>query len=469
MPLLPVSLSKRSNPARYKQGGSAACINCYIEEIGEDGKTPWAIYASDGLQGYASLDGADGGVRNAINVDGTLYVVAGLTLYSVNSAGAVTTLGSMSFSTTAPVYMERNRAATPDISIVCDGVMYNYKTSLAQVTDADLLAPTSLAFIDGYFIIGTANNTWQISAIDDGTAWDPLDTERADANPDAVVRVAALQRDAVIFGEVSTEFHRNTGAADFPFERVAAIDLGCLAPASVQSVDQTLAWIANDRTVRMLNGYQGVRISTHAIERLIEEVADYATIQSASWTRDGHTFYMLSSPDWTWIYDTITREWHERKSSGRSNWLISSVVEFAGKVIAGARDAPELYDMSRDYLDEAGTPLQMVATLPPVHAFPNPLTFNAVYIDAEKGVGTGTGATEDVDPEIVLKWSRDGGYTFGAQRALKLGQQGKRINRIHTHRLGQSTADGYVFQIEASTRTVRALYQLTADVEKDAA
>lgn len=469
MPLVPVTLANRTNPARYKQGGSVQCLNCYVETIGEDGKVPWAIYASDGLQGYAALDGATGGVRAMLNVDGVLYVVAGLTLYSVSEMGTVINLGSMSFSATAPVYIERNRRTVPDINIVCDGVMYNYRTSLALVSDVDLLAPTSLAFLDGYFIIGTANNQWQIGTLDDGQAWDALDQERADANPDGVVRVSALQRDAVILGERSTEFHRNTGAADFPFERVTAIDIGCLSPNSVATVDQTLAFVAHDRTVRMLQGYQARRISTHAVERDIENLDDFDSLWAMSWTRDGHTFYGLSSESWTWVFDTITGEWHTRKSDGRPNWIAATAVEFAGKVIVGDRDLGQLYEMGREFLDEAGTELKMVVTLPPVHAFPHPLTFNAVYIDAEKGVGTGTGEVQDVDPELVLRWSKDGGHTFGQQRSLKLGQQGKRITTIKTYRLGQSTVDGYVFQIECSTRTARALYQVVADIEKDAA
>ena len=68
--------------------------------------------------------------------------------------------------------------------IVCDGVMYYYRTSLSQVTDADLLAPLSLTVVDGIIIIGTAQNKWQAGDIDDASSWDPLSFQRADASPD---------------------------------------------------------------------------------------------------------------------------------------------------------------------------------------------------------------------------------------------------------------------------------------------
>ena len=57
---------------------------------------------------------------------------------------------------------------------MCDGVMYYYRTSLSQVTDADLLAPLSLTVVDRIIIIGTAQNKWQAGDIDDASSWDPL-------------------------------------------------------------------------------------------------------------------------------------------------------------------------------------------------------------------------------------------------------------------------------------------------------
>lgn len=472
MAIVPIALTSKSSPARYKQGGAAVLTNCFVEQIGEEGKTPWAIYACDGLQGFATAFGASGGIRAMLPVGSYLYFVAGTGMFRMSATGNVQLIGSMNISTTAPVYMARNRRETPDVAVVCDGLMYYYRTTFQQVTDVDLLAPVSLTFVDGYFVIGTTQNTWQIGAIDDASAWNGLDFERADSNPDDVVRVASLQRDAVIFGEVSTEFWRNTGAADFPFERVAANDIGCLAPDSVVTIDGTLAWVANDRTVRMLSGYDGRRISTHAIERDIESLANPETISATVWTKDGHTFYALTCDEWTWVYDTITGLWHTRRSTVDGvdllHWRINKVAEFAGLLIAGDRDDPNLYEMSATYADEAGNPIKMMATLPPVHAYPLRLTFNAVHLDVEKGGGVGVGAIEDVTPEMILRVSRDGGHTFAAERRLPVGKQGARTQRIRTHRLGQATPDGLVFQIEAPTRTVRALYQMQADVDREA-
>lgn len=458
-----IALGTRSNPARFKQGGSARLINFYAENAGEEGKVPWPIYAVDGLEGFANLDSANGGVRAAIVVNGVFYCVAGTRVYKVTAGGTVTLLGSMSISEDAPVYMARNRRSSPDIGIVCDGLMYYVRADvLTQVTDGDLLAPTSLSFVDGYFVIGTANNTWQIGAIDDASAWDALDYTRADANPDAVVVVSALQSQAVIFGELSTEFHINDGGADFPFSRVRTIDIGVTAPGSVQVVEQTLAFVGHDRTVRMLAGDGATRISTNAVERSIEDLADRSMIKSATWVKDGHTFYAITSPYWTWVYDTSTQLWHERKSYGQDNWKVSTVTAFDGKLIAGDATTGKLYEMSADFYDEAGDPLVSEIVLPPVHAFPYPITVDALYIDAQVGVGTGTGDDQDVDPELMISVSTDGGETFAGQRLLKLGQMGKLVT-LTTTRFGQSKRLGFVFKYSISAKVKRALYGSSAE------
>jgi len=173
----------------------------------------------DGLQGFALLQGvaAGQGCRAGIVVEGALYVVAGVSLYKVTTTGVQTLIGSMNISKTAPVFMERNRRAVPDIAIVCDGLMFYCRGDvLAQVTDPDLFAPITLAFSDGYFGITTAQNKWQIGAIDDASAWDGLDFATADGDPDALIRIAALQAQFYLFGEKTIEVWQDSGGADFP-------------------------------------------------------------------------------------------------------------------------------------------------------------------------------------------------------------------------------------------------------------
>lgn len=471
MQTVPINITTRTNKARFTQGGAAELVNCYVEQVGAEGKVQEYIVASDGLINDAILPGVTGGIRQMLEVDGQVYVVAGTSarLFRLLSNGVVIDLGAMSgFNTTGPVYMGRNRRATPDIGIVNNGLLFNYRTTLAQVTDVDLLAPTSLTVNDGQFIVGTANNTWQVGDIDDGTNWDGLSFERADASPDSVIRAYARQGEALIFGEQTIEYWANAGLADATgYQRTEVTEIGCLSPQSVQTVAGSVYFVAHDRTVRAISGYSPQRISTHAIEREIERLTDYSSITAFTWVRDGHSFYCINCPLWTYTYDTSTGVWHTRKSYGEASWNIGTAVAAFGRTLVGSSTEPIIYEMGPDFFDDAGQPLVAQMTLPPLDALGRKVTVHRACWDAERGVGTGQGAAPDVDPEIVLEWSKDGGATFGGHRLIKLGQQGTRTRELEVRRLGQCKGMGFVFRLTCSARVAKAVYQGLAEITID--
>lgn len=472
MPIIPLALPSGSNQARFNQGGAAQLINCYLSPIGEEGKVKSAIYSSDGLQGFCFLQSVTSGLgcRDAIVVDGALYVVAGVGLYKVTETGVQTLIGSMNISTTAPVFMERNRRVPTDISIVCDGLMYYCRADvLTQVTDIDLLSPITLAFSDGYFGITTAQNKWQIGAIDDASAWDGLDFATADGDPDALIRIAALQAQFYLFGERTIEVWQDGGDGDFPYTRSFVIPIGLLASNSVATVAETFAWIAHDKTVRLLgSGDSAQVISTPRVESDIQDVADPSTIRAASWVSRGHTFYALTCPKWTHVYDTRMQKWHERRTYGQDNWRIAFVVAFGTRLIAGDANTGALFEMGPQFKDDAGDPLVSMVVPPTVHAFPQRVSHNALYIDVQRGVGTGQGAPQDIDPELMIEWSHDGGITYKTQRSVKLGRQGENQRRVRVNRLGQAPENGRVYRFSWSAKVDRALYAVSADLATDA-
>lgn len=472
MGLTPLTLPEGSTKGRFTQGGASRLINCYSTDVGPEGKVPKAIYSSDGLQGFCLLQGVASnlGCRAALNLDDlALYVVAGTALYKVLANGSQTLIGSMNISTTAPVFMERNRRVPADIGIVCDGLMFYCRNDvLAQVTDSDLLAPTSLAFSDGYLGITTALNEWQISAIDDASSWDGLDFATADGDPDALFRIFALQALFFLFGAASAEVWQDNGGADFAYARAFVIPLGIFGANSIARIGETFAWVAHDKTVRRYDGGDTATIiSEPDVEADIQAVEDPTTIRASSWIGYGRSFYMLTTPDWTWVFDNKKQRWHERISYGQDNWRIAFVVSFGTKQIAGDAQTGALFEMGPQFLDDAGEPLISMIIPPRVAAFPKRLTHNALYLDVQKGVGTGQGNPEDVDPEIMVEWSDDGGETFKTQRQLKLGQQGKNMTRVRTHRLGQSSENGRDYRFSWSAKVRRAMYAIYADITLD--
>ena len=464
----PISLGKGTSPARHGAAGGTRHVNCYIEFTGEDSKHGSMIVASDGLTVWSTLS-ADG-IRAMIEVGPFLYVVAGRQVYRLDPSGTATVLGG--FPTDGPVYMKRNRREVPQIGIVSDGLYYVIDTgtgTLTQVSDADLPPALSLAFLDGYGILPGRNGKWFTTALDDFTSVDPLEFDAAQSNPDEILRAETREGEVVLFGTASIEWWQDTGGADFAFTRSQASEIGSCAAGSVCKVERTLMWAAHDYTVRMMEGYGGKVVSNEAVSRAIEAETDKASITSTSWFSKGHTFYCLNLSTSTWVYDVTTNQWHNRESYGSTRWRVDHVCRFGDRLIAGDATTGNLYIMSDTAFSEGAHPLISTIRTPPVHGFPHKIVFNALYLDILPGVGLNSTAPELLDPEMMIRWSDDGGSSWSAERRVALGRLGQTVKRGVIRRLGRTTQQGRIFEFSVSAAVARAWLSASVDIEELAA
>lgn len=475
MPIVPIQLGIRSNKGRFGFDGHARLINCYAEEIGDEGKVPYPIYGIDGFSSFASLSG--GGVRAVLELNGELYVVAGRVLNKIDGGGGVTQLGGVA--SDGVVTMARNRRAVPQIAITCDGI--NQLVSggvLSTISDADLPAATSVAHLDGYFVWLLPDGRMFASAIDDGSNIDGLDFATAEANPDGGVRVFARGRDLIAFGARSTEFWQNEGGEAFPFGRTTSIDVGCLAAGSVApvlikrggTVTDAVGFIGtnNDGSyagVMLMQGYTPVKISTPQCDRDVLAEDHPENITACAWDDGTHSFYAISGENFTWVYDASTGLPHERKSYNLNRWRVSTATNFGGRTIFGDYNAATLYRASSSAYDENGQPIVLEVQTPPVHAYPHKMKFNGLYLDVLPGVGLNSSGDE-LDPVVGISYSEDGGATWSNERLEAVGRLGDRRKRVVTRRLGVSGEDGRTFRFRMSANVAKGLTGASVDVEK---
>lgn len=470
---VPLALGVRSNPGKNRQVGTAELTNCRSEQTGEDAKAPWTIFGTAGLSIFATALG--GTIRAMLPVNNILYVVAGRNVCIVTPGGVVTRIGGIQ--SDGAVYMERNRRVPPQIGIVSGGFYYVIDTgtnSMTQILDPDLPGPIALSFLEGYGVLPIPGGAYMLTALDDFSAIDGLDRGTAEAFPDDLVRSMVLESELVLFGETSTEWHVDSGGADFPFTRVHATELGCLAPDSVAKVDgptnKTLIWVAPDHTVRQMSGYTAQVVSTPEISDLIKELheaGEISTLKGFAWADSGSAFYALRCDRWCRVLDTNTGHWHTRKSYLSDTWRVSSVVQFGDKLIAGDRDdTGTLYVMGGSYNMEGAHFLPMQIDTPLVHAFPYRLKFNTFYLDAASGVGLNTSDPHASDPKVLVSWTDDAvSYSAERERSLgRLGQVAKRIPPIH--RLGTTGSRGRSFRIRISAPIERIILGASIDFEK---
>lgn len=495
----PISLGFTSNPGRAPAAGSAQLLNCYAENAGTEQKAQWQIWACDGLSTFARLTGGEA-IRAALEVDGTLYVVCSRRIFSVDTSGVETDLGGIA--TTGPVYMARNRRSPPQIAIVSDGVYLVIESGALTTVSHPISSPMTVDFIDGFFVFSHLDGRISHTESDDATTIDGLAFGAVESSADPCTRVIERQREILAFGTRSTEFFADVGTAPFAFERNQAIEIGCVAPGSVAKLDQTVLFVADDLTVRMLpaGSYQAQRISSHAVERAILDEPNREDIVSVVWRSKGHSFYCISGDTFSWCYDLTTGHWHNRESYGLRRWTVSTVVEFDGRLIAGDYDSNHLYVMSADYSDEDGDAMLVEIITPPVHAWPSKIKFNALHLDMVPGVGlnsytpsdraqmtwggdpltwggslfywTTSEASGDIntyDPAVMMSYSDDGGKNWSAESTRAIGRLGETMKRIVWRRLGMTRQHGRTFRFRASAAVMRGFMGAAVDAEKLAA
>jgi hypothetical protein len=434
--------------ARSVNAADARMVNLFPEIIPEGGKEPAFLNRAPGLKLKVSV--GLGPIRGMWEFNGNLYVVSRDKLYKVDPSYTVTTLGTVA-GTSGPVSMADNGI---QLFVACNGpsFIYNSQTNVfQQITDGDFAGAVTVAYLDGYFVFNEPNSQkiW-VTALLEGTSVDPLDFASAEGSPDGVVGVIADHREIWVFGTNSVEVWYNSGNADFPLSRIqgAFNELGCAAPYSIAKMDNGLFWLGKDARgqgiVYRANGYTGQRISTHAVEWQIQQYANMSDAIGYTYQQDGHSFYVLIFPqaDTTWVYDVATQAWHER--AGFANGAFTRhrsncQAFFQGDVLVGDYQNANVYSFDLEDYSDNGSIQKWLRSWRALPTGQNNLKRSAQHslqLDCETGVGLNLG--QGSDPQVMLRWSDDGGHTWSNEHWTNIGKIGEYGKRAFWRRLGMT-------------------------------
>jgi hypothetical protein len=409
----------QDSKGRSKPWAGSKLVNAFAEQSEGDKAEQFAIMAIPGLTLFSDISASP--VRGIHRMGTTLYAVVGTTLYSVASDGTETSLGTIGGS--KPVRMFDNGTqlgihggADEKTGYVLSGGVVSTPANLPQVTDG--------TYIDGSFVWVVADSDQFIISGTDGTSYDPLDVATVEGSPDALVGVINDHRELHFYGTETTEIWYNSGAADFPFERQgnAFIERGCIDRNSIVKIDNSVHIVGEDRIVYRLDGYQPLRISTHAVETAI---ADASWFRAFSYSQEGHKFYVLNTDRGSHAYDMATQAWAERKSTGRDNYRIGSAAAAYGRTVLADNGTGKLYTPDLDVHSENGEAMPVTIELPPIETERERHTLYAFEVYCETGVGN----SDASDPQAIMQYSKDDGRSWSNEMWRALGRVGEYSTR----------------------------------------
>ena len=469
MPSISLQLPVGSTIGRSGQEANQRLINGYVETLGDDGegKSKFVIYADPGLtlfnQDYAYAKTPRGLI---LLDDNHLLGVLGFQVAKFGTDGTSTFLTNLSG--TDHVTMALNMNATPQVAIVTDGGAYYLLIgSSLSVPTTSFGAPNSVCYVKGYYVFTTSAGQIFHSAVDDGTSFNALSFDYANSDPDGLVRGVAHVGYLYAFGKKSLEIWQNVGTTPFAFAPVQQyIEHGLLAKYSVAQNDKGLMWVDHRGIVRWGRDGGAQRVSTHTVERAIEELSDTdrAALRGSYATSQGHEWYTLSSPSWTWVLDLQANRWHQRQSYSNTRWIGGDSIWFNGHWITADYRNGTLYTLNADDFTENGDEFTMELWCKHAHNFPDAFVCDQLNIDVISGAGLEYGDIEDTDPVITVDVSDNGGKTFRFERTASIGKQGDYNKLVSINQWGRISQKGRIWRIRGTSKTLRGVIQAGIDV-----
>ena len=425
--------------------------NLYAEAVESGtGKAKYALYSRTGNSVLSKLSanlGAGPG-QGILQVQGRCFAVAGSYVYEVFSNGTYKKIGSVG--TTDTVSM----ASNPSQVIIVSGkgggwiIPLANTANYAQINSAGFPAECdSVTYQDGYFI-ATQGGTQEffISALDDGTSWNPLDFGSKEGSSDFVLAVTMVRRQLFVFGVETIEVWWNSGQANFPFQPIqgALMMVGCGAVRSPAIVGNGLFWLGRNSRGEAVafaeQNFAPIRVSNHAVEWAWGQYTSIDDAIGYGYEEDGHTFYVLSFPsaNATWVLDTKTGFWTEwdwwNLTLGVSEAALARFHCFCfGKHLTLDWKIGNVFAQSLNTYTDNGGIIRRVRRSPHVDESKHRIRHVRFELDMELGnVPVGT------NPAYSMRFSDDGGFTWSNEMIRYLGKTGKYANQLVWRQLGSS-------------------------------
>ena len=396
--------------------------------------------------GLTSFSTASGNIRSNILVNGDYaYYISGLYAYRTSTGGVSVNLGLISGVGRGQVVSNSVPGNNQILFLNGSGSWYIYNNSgLTLISDADFFSTTSATILnERFWFTRDGTNEFFASDISDGFTYNPLSFASAEESPDFVKAMIAKKSSLWVIGEKTMEFWQSFTDTTLPVRKVrsSTIERGIKAVGSLAEAGDYFAFLADDLTVRLVEGNNAKIISDLQFNLKLRGNGT-TTYPGLSVTEDAvgffvdtpaHKIYYITFPTsgYTWGYDILTGLTHTRKTEDIDYWRIGAAAIFDGRILVGDLISSTMWLLDPASKTESGI---LRATYRSTGlSFDYDITIPWIEIDME------VGQIEDptISPNIMLRYSKDGGYNWTNHSDIPLGNQGDYRKRIIVRNFGR--------------------------------
>ena len=401
-----------------------------------------------------------------------VFTVNGNTLYSVNNAAIVSSIGTINTS-------------SGDVSMVDDGTflvlvdgtngwVYNMITpSFTKITDGNFTtSPKTVTWQDNYFIVTAGTNRqFQLSQITpsvDPTVWPAVQINFTGSGGGQIQAGIADHSILELFGDVYTEFWHYAGNPDLPYASLpgSAQEYGLTAPFSLCKYDNSLAGIFRNKmgqsNVSRMAGFRLQQLSTPDIDFIFNGYANIADAKGFGYMADGHPILQLGLPSAgkTWEFDGLSKVWSERQATDGTRYWANKFANFLNRRLVSDYRNGNIYQIDNTVFTDNGSIMPMEVWSKHIWNDDKFISIPQLQVDIESGVGVTSG--QGSNPQLMLEVSKDGGQTFTAVNWSSMGALGKYTQRVIWRRLGR--ARDWILKLRITDPVKRVLTGASAEI-----
>jgi hypothetical protein len=320
-----------------------------------------------------------------------------------------------------------------------------------RITDPGFLGADHVAFIEGWLIFNQpGTRTFYTTGTTPYTLTFPgTFFALKDSSTDNLISLYELNRELWLIGERTSEVWFNAGGANFAFSRVPGVgpQIGCAAKYSVARYENSLIWFCRneqgENTACITQQYATTAVSNHAVEHAWASYAQTSDAIGYVYQEEGHAFWVLTFPtaNATWVLDIEQGMWHRRTSSdpatGTQNRHRSNCyANLQDLRLVGDYQTGQVHLMTRSVYTDAGATIRRQRRAPHVWSRENRERVFQSSLQVEFTPGVGVQVGQGSNPQAMLRWSNDGGFTWSSEHWASIGLAGATKNRAKWNRLG---------------------------------
>jgi len=329
-----------------------------------------------------------------------------------------------------------------------------------QISDPAFLGADRIAFIEGWLIFNQpGTRTFYTNApVPYTLTFAGAFYALKDSSTDNLVTLMENNRELWLIGERTSEVWYNAGGSSFAFARLPGVgpQMGCSAKHSIMRLGPNLAWLAQNEQGQnqmvMTNQYAVIAISNHAIENAVSSYPLVSDCLGDCYEDRGHIMAVFTFPvaDVTWCFDlkvwTDTQGeagWWQRLSwnSGTGTYhrhLGNCFINFANLRLWGDYQSGQIHQQDRTFYTDAGNVLRGQRRTPHIWSKEDRNRIFQSSLQVEFKAGTGLQTGQGQFPQALIRWSDDGGQTWGNEVWAPIGAAGDTRDRAMVMQLGEA-------------------------------